>query len=81
MSSRPFSETMRELAADDPAVLWGAVAELLTNEEFSKEKESKTTAARILRDYLRVPPPEIERIINDPSRLAQYYLEPSPAQS
>ena len=81
MSSRPFSETMREIAAEDPETLWGAVTELLTNEEFSKEPESKTAASRILRDYLKVPELEIERIINDPSCLAEHGVALATAQS
>ena len=81
MPSRPIEELWLELAADDPGVLWGAVSELLTNPEFSKEPESTGAAIDLLRDFLQVPPDEIERIINDPSRLAEHYLESSPAQS
>ena len=81
MSSRPFSETMRELAVEDPDMLWEVVAGLLTDEEFCKEKESKISAARLMRDYLEVPQSEIERIINDPSCLAERGITPATAQS
>ena len=79
MPSRPIEETWRELANDDPDMLWGIVSELLTNPEFSKEPESKPAAAGLLRDYLQVPPAEIERIINDPACLAERGVEPLPA--
>ena len=81
MPSRPIEELWLELAANDPDMLWGIVSELLTNPEFSKEPESKPAAEGMMRDYLHMPPDEIERIINDPARLAEHYLESSPAQS
>ena len=81
MPSRPIEDYWQELASQNPAALWGAVSELLTNPEFSKEPESGPAAEGLLRDYLQVPADEIALIINDPARIAERYGEPAPAQS
>ena len=81
MPSRPIEDHWRELASEDPAALWGAVSELLTNPEFSVEPESRPAAEGLLRDYLEIPQSEIERILNDPDCLAEYGVEPATAQS
>ena len=81
MPSIPIEEMWQELAADDPDMLWEIVAELLTNPEFSKEPESKPAAADLLRDFLHVPPDEIQRILNDPACLAERGVSLATAQS
>ena len=81
MPTRPFSDTMHEIAVEDPDMLWDVVSGLLTYDEFRKEPESKPAAEKILRDYLQVPADEIALIINDPARIAERYGEPAPAQS
>lgn len=81
MPSRPIEDHWQELASEDSAALWGAVSELLTNPEFCKEPESKPAAEDLLRDFLNVPAEEIERIINDPSCLAEHGVALATAQS
>ena len=81
MASRPIEEHWRELASENPEALWGAVSELLTNPEFSKELESKPAAEGLLRDYLQVSPDEIRRILNDPACLAERGVSLAAAES
>ena len=81
MPSRPIEETWRELANDDPEMLWEIVFELLTNPEFSLEPESRPAAEGLLRDYLEVPQSEIERILDDPDCLAERGVALATAQS
>lgn len=81
MASRPIEEHWQELASENPEALWGAVSELLTNPEFSKEPESRPAAEDLLRDFLRVPPDEIQRILNDPACLAERGVSLATAQS
>ena len=81
MPSRPIEESWRELASDDPEMLWEVVFELLTNPEFSLEPESIPAAEGLLRDYLKIPQSEIERILNDPSCLAERGIALAAAQS
>lgn len=81
MPSRPIEETWRELANDDPEMLWEIVFELLTNPEFSLEPESRPAAEGLLRDYLEVPQSEIDRILDDPGCLAEHGVALATAQS